>query len=148
MGKIELNVEFSGFFIFLILKIYVCVSVCMCTTHMHSTSGKLKRGSDSLELYLLVDVRPMLLLATEPGPSKNSQCFLTAKSSLQPLLLLLLFMIHFHFMYIGVLPHVCLCEGVRSSESEITDSCELPHGHWELNLGPLQKQSEPSLQSL
>ena len=42
--------------------------------------------------------------------------------------------------------HVCLCEGVRSSETGVTgtgvtDSCELPHGFWELNPGPLEEQS-------
>jgi hypothetical protein len=28
-------------------------------------------------------------------------------------------------------------EGVRSSATGVTDSCELPGGYWELNLGPL-----------
>ena len=29
--------------------------------------------------------------------------------------------------------HVCLCEDVRSHESRVTDSCELPCRCWELN---------------
>ena len=51
-------------------------------------------------------------------------------------------------MCIGVLPHVCLCEDVRSWSS---DSCELPWGHWDLSLAPLEEQlvsltAEPSFQ--
>jgi hypothetical protein len=47
--------------------------------------------------------------------------------------------------------HVCLCEGVRSPETGIANSCELPYECWELNLGPLKEQpvlltTEPSLQ--
>jgi hypothetical protein len=47
--------------------------------------------------------------------------------------------------------HVCLCEGVRSLGTRVTDSCELPCGCWEFNPGPLEEQSvvltaEPSLQ--
>jgi hypothetical protein len=46
--------------------------------------------------------------------------------------------------------HVCLCKGVRSSGTGVTDRCELPCGCWELNLGPLEEQpvlltAEPSL---
>jgi hypothetical protein len=42
-------------------------------------------------------------------------------------------------------------EGVRSPGAEDTDSCELPCGYWELNLGPRQESpvlltTEPSLQ--
>jgi hypothetical protein len=44
-------------------------------------------------------------------------------------------------MCIGVLSAVCLCEGVRSSGTGVTDRCELPCGCWELNLGPLKEQS-------
>jgi hypothetical protein len=36
--------------------------------------------------------------------------------------------------------HVCLCEGVRSPETGVIDSCELPCGYWELNPGPLEEQ--------
>ena len=41
--------------------------------------------------------------------------------------------------------------GIGALELEFTDSCELPRGCWELNLGPLEEQSvlltpEPSLQ--
>lgn len=32
--------------------------------------------------------------------------------------------------------HIC----VRSPETGITDSCELPSGCWDLNLGPLEEQ--------
>jgi hypothetical protein len=40
---------------------------------------------------------------------------------------------------------------VRASDLGVIDSCKLPYGHWELNLGPLEEQSmsitaEPSLQ--
>ena len=53
-------------------------------------------------------------------------------------------------MHIGVFP-VCLCEGIRSSGTGVTDSCELPCGCWGLNPGPLEEQpvvltAEPSLQ--
>ena len=46
--------------------------------------------------------------------------------------------------------HVCLCEGVKSSGTGVTDSCELPCRCWELNLDPLEEQlmllaAEPSL---
>jgi hypothetical protein len=49
----------------------------------------------------------------------------------------------------GVLP---TCEGARFSGTRITDRCELLGGCWELNPGPLKKQSvlittEPSVQS-
>ena len=42
-------------------------------------------------------------------------------------------------------------EGVRSPGTRITDSCELPCGCWDLNIGPLEEQpmfliTEPSLQ--
>ena len=54
-------------------------------------------------------------------------------------------------MCIGVLPACRSCEGVRSPEAGVTDSCGLPCGCWELNPGPLEVQSvllpaEPSLQ--
>ena len=64
----------------------------------------------------------------------------------------------FSFMCMNILSHVCLCtalrrpeEGVRSSRAGVTDSCELPSGCWELNLGPLEDQpgfltTEPSPQ--
>ena len=46
--------------------------------------------------------------------------------------------------------HVCLCESVRSFGTGITDSCELPCGHWQQNLDPLEEQPvflpEPSFQ--
>jgi hypothetical protein len=47
--------------------------------------------------------------------------------------------------------HVCLREGVGSPGTGVTDSCELPSGCWELNLGPLGEQpvllvTEPSFQ--
>jgi hypothetical protein len=37
--------------------------------------------------------------------------------------------------------HVCLCEGASPSEIGLTNSCELPHGCWGLNLAPLEEQS-------
>ena len=48
--------------------------------------------------------------------------------------------------------HVCLCEGVGSPGTGVTDSCELPYGCWELNSGFLEEQpvlftAEPSLSS-
>ena len=36
--------------------------------------------------------------------------------------------------------YVHWCEDIRSPGTEVTDSCELPCGCWELNLGPLQGQ--------
>ena len=49
--------------------------------------------------------------------------------------------------------HTCLCEGVRSPGTGVTDRCEVPCGCWELNPGSLQEQpvlltAEPSLQPL
>jgi E3 ubiquitin-protein ligase NEDD4 len=46
--------------------------------------------------------------------------------------------------------YICL-RGVKSPGTGVTDSCELPCGFWELNLGPLEKQqvlltAEPTLQ--
>lgn len=42
--------------------------------------------------------------------------------------------------------------GVRSSGTIVVDGCELPHGFWEQNEGPLREQqeilTEPSLQLL
>jgi hypothetical protein len=35
---------------------------------------------------------------------------------------------------------VCLCEGVRSPGTGVTDNCELSCGCWDLNLGPLEEQ--------
>jgi hypothetical protein len=58
-------------------------------------------------------------------------------------------------LFICMCPDVCLhvhlFEGARSPGTEVTDSCELPCGCWELNLGPLEEQPvlltmEPSLQ--
>ena len=48
-------------------------------------------------------------------------------------------------------PHSCLCEGVRSPGTVVTNSCELPCWCWELNSGPLGRQpvfltTEPLLQ--
>jgi hypothetical protein len=48
--------------------------------------------------------------------------------------------------------HVCLCEDVRSHETGVPDSCELPCRCWELNPSPLEEQSVllttmPSLQA-
>ena len=37
-------------------------------------------------------------------------------------------------------PVYTLCEGVKSPETGVTDSCELPYGCWELNSGPLEEQ--------
>ena len=36
--------------------------------------------------------------------------------------------------------NVCLCEGIRSLGTGVTDSCELLCGCWELNLSPLEEQ--------
>ena len=49
--------------------------------------------------------------------------------------------------------HVCLCEGVGSPGTGVTDSCELPCGCWVLNLSSLEEQpglltAEPPLQPL
>jgi hypothetical protein len=55
-------------------------------------------------------------------------------------------------MCTGILP-ACLCEGARSSETGVTDTCRLSYRCWELNSGPLKEQSvlltmKPSLQPL
>ena len=36
--------------------------------------------------------------------------------------------------------HAYLYEGVGFLETGVTDTCELPCGHWELNLCPLEEQ--------
>ena len=46
---------------------------------------------------------------------------------------------------------MCLCEGVESPGTGVTESCELPCGCWDLNPGPLEEQpvflsAESSLQ--
>ena len=59
------------------------------------------------------------------------------------------------YLFLGTLMFclwVCVCKIVRSSESRVTDSCELPCGCQELYLGPLEEQpvlltTEPSLQT-
>ena len=45
-----------------------------------------------------------------------------------------------YFMYLGVLPYVCLSEGVRSPRPAVT---ALPCGCWELTLGPQKISSAP-----
>lgn len=55
-----------------------------------------------------------------------------------------LLFVYFYFMYIAVV--------IRSSGTGITDRCQLPCEFWDLNPGPLEKQSvlltaEPSLVS-
>lgn len=70
----------------------------------------------------------------------------------------------FLLLCVGVLVHVCLCsmrvpgahgdrEDIRSLESGVTASWELPRRCWEPNLGPLEEHrtlftSGPSLQTL
>ena len=39
----------------------------------------------------------------------------------------------------------CMCVCVRVSDTGVTDTCELSCGCWELNLGPLEEQSEELL---
>lgn len=56
-----------------------------------------------------------------------------------------------YLICISVLFACMLCEGVRSPGTELTGSCEQPHGCWELNVGLLEEQlvlatTEPSLQ--
>ena len=36
---------------------------------------------------------------------------------------------------------VCPCEGIKTPETEVTDSYEAPCRCWELNPGPLKEQS-------
>jgi hypothetical protein len=65
---------------------------------------------------------------------------------------LFLFLFCLHFMCIGAFLYVYLYDVVRSSGTEVIDSCELSHGCWRLNPGPLEEQpmlltTEPSLQS-
>jgi hypothetical protein len=43
------------------------------------------------------------------------------------------------------LPACMMHEGVGSPGTGITDSCDLPYGCWQLNLGPLGKQLVSSL---
>lgn len=42
----------------------------------------------------------------------------------------------------GVCLHVCLCEGARAPGTRITESCGLPCGHEDLNMGSLEKSPE------
>ena len=35
----------------------------------------------------------------------------------------------------------CMCEGVKSPKTGVTDCCELPCGCWEVNWDPLEEQS-------
>jgi len=56
-------------------------------------------------------------------------------------------------MFIGVLPDICLCDGVGCPGTGVTDRHEPPCGCCELNPGLLEEQpvlltSEPSLQPL
>ena len=53
-------------------------------------------------------------------------------------------------MYMSLLS-TCIPAGQKRASDPITDGCELPHGCWELNSGPLREQpvlliTEPSLQ--
>ena len=62
-------------------------------------------------------------------------------------------MLPFYFMYMGILPaYVCTAcmqfplrseEGIGSLGTEVTDSCELPGGCWELNPASLEEQPQP-----
>lgn len=68
-----------------------------------------------------------------------------------------------YFMCMGVCLHVSTCttyvqcperleEVIVALGTAVTDRCELPHGSWEWNLGPLEKQTillttKPYLQS-
>ena len=50
-------------------------------------------------------------------------------------------------------PHECLCKGVGSPGTVITESCEQPCRCWESNVGPLEEQpvlliTKPSLRPL
>jgi hypothetical protein len=63
------------------------------------------------------------------------------------------FFLSFNFMCIGVLPTLCIWKGVWSPGPGVINSCELPCGHWELNLGllellPVFLTAEPPLQPL
>jgi len=40
---------------------------------------------------------------------------------------------------------VCLCKGVRSLETQVTDNWEVPYGCWKLNPGPLEEQAANGL---
>lgn len=53
-------------------------------------------------------------------------------------------MYNFTCMYVCV-PQACTMnqkseKGIRYPGTEVTDSCELPDGCWEVNLGPLPEQ--------
>ena len=57
----------------------------------------------------------------------------------------------FFFVCVGICLQICICEGAISPGTVIADSCELPHGCWEWNLGLLEEHlvlltCEPLLQ--
>ena len=54
------------------------------------------------------------------------------KNLLKNFIELFLFYMHGWFAY------MCVCEGVRYLGIGVIDSCDLPCGCWELNLGPMK----------
>ena len=48
---------------------------------------------------------------------------------------------YFFLIFIVYLTLFYVHEGIRSPATGYLDSCELPCGCWELNLGPLEEQS-------
>lgn len=59
------------------------------------------------------------------------------------MLRILIFFVYDFYLHICK-SNVCLVhlkseDCARHTGFGVTDGCELPHGHWELNLGPLEK---------
>jgi hypothetical protein len=79
-------------------------------------------------------------------PSCNKYGYLLLHFSSKLLLKKLLFFFSFFLMCIDVFNlHSCLCDGVKSPRTGVTESCELPSGCWELNLGHLAGRATSAL---
>lgn len=90
---------------------------------------------------------------------RNLHIVVSEPWNLSPVYIFLLFLFKEYFMCVGALPaclsvcaplHVCLVPGrqkVSDSLDWVADSCELPRGFWESNLGHLEEQPVPLLWS-
>ena len=72
------------------------------------------------------------------GTLKEHPEFLTAQPFHQPKLDVFFLTNLYTFTLCALMfcVRACLCEGVRSRGTRVLESCELPCGCWELNLGP------------
>ena len=72
---------------------------------------------------------PTVSLGSAPGIRKFHRDYVIVSFTFLKILFALVFS-----------PHSCLRVGVRSPGTGIIDSCELPFGCWDLDLGPLEEQ--------